>query len=227
MSDYYPGLPYEANIIRDNESLGLPIYRIRELVFIQDQAPPVAGNALEEDKGRKRVDVQATIDSLIGLGAMIPNEEQATLESYMTRVEEILTRYEGYLQEWPFLVAQRLLKMQVSRLRSIKHALTEKLDNHPLSTANTAIFGSGQNQGNPPAGYDSMAYFGSAPAAADTYGTKHLQQVVTLLIGGTCFWAFGKILFDKHAFSGLGHNVISHNIIFLFLLKVNMTTTVS
>ena len=30
LSDYYPGLPYEANIIRDNESLGLPIYRIRE-----------------------------------------------------------------------------------------------------------------------------------------------------------------------------------------------------
>ena len=37
LSDYYPGLPYEANIIRDNESLGLPIYRIRELVFFQDQ----------------------------------------------------------------------------------------------------------------------------------------------------------------------------------------------
>ena len=85
----------------------------------------------------------------------------------MTRVEEILSKYEMYLLEWPFLAAQRLLKMQVSRLRSIKHALTEKLDNHPLSTANTAVFGSDQNQGNPPAGYDSMAYFGSAPANAD------------------------------------------------------------
>ncbi len=66
-----------------------------------------------------------------------------------------------------FLVAQRLLKMQVSRLRSIKSALIEKLNNHPLSTANTAVFGSDQNQGNPPAGYNSMAYFGSAPANAD------------------------------------------------------------
>ncbi len=76
----------------------------------------------------------------------------------MIKIEESLNRYEGYLREWPFLVAQRLLKMQVSRLRSIKHA---------LSTANTAVFGSDQNQGNPPAGYDSMAYFGNAPATAE------------------------------------------------------------
>ncbi len=53
-SDFYPGLPYEANIIRDNESLGLPIYRIPETVFLQDQAPPAADNTPEEDKPRKR-----------------------------------------------------------------------------------------------------------------------------------------------------------------------------
>ncbi len=82
--------------------------------------------------------------------------------------EEILTRYEKYLHEWPFLVAQRLIKMQVARLENIKTALTEKLNNHPLSSANTAVFGSDLNQVNPPAGYESMAYFGPAPAAADT-----------------------------------------------------------
>ncbi len=97
-----------------------------------------------------------------------PDEEQASLEHYMLSVEEILKRYEVYLQEWPFLVAQRLIKMQVSRLKYIKYALTEKLNNHPLSSANTAIFGSDQSQGTPPAGYESMAYFGPAPAAADT-----------------------------------------------------------
>jgi hypothetical protein len=36
LSDYHPGLPYEANIIRDNESLGLPMYRIYESVFYQE-----------------------------------------------------------------------------------------------------------------------------------------------------------------------------------------------
>ena len=41
--------------------------------------------------------------------------------------------------------------MQVTRLKSIKHALTEKLNNHPLSTANTSVIGSENNQRNPPA----------------------------------------------------------------------------
>ena len=40
--------------------------------------------------------------------------------------------------------------MHVARLKNIKHALTEKLNNHPLSSANTAVFGSDQNQDNPP-----------------------------------------------------------------------------
>ena len=65
------------------------------------------------------------------------------------------------------MAAQRLLKIQVTRLKNIKYALTEKLNNHPLSTANTAVIGSENNQRNPPAGYDSMAYFGSVPANAD------------------------------------------------------------
>jgi hypothetical protein len=179
LSDFYPGLPYEANIIRDNESLGLPSYRIRETVFIQDQVPQMADNEPEEGKLRKSVNVQATIDSLIGLGAL-PDEEQTSLEHYMLSVEEILKRFEGYLRDWPFLVAQRLLKMQFARLKNIKHALTEKLNNHPLSSANTAVFGSDQNQGNPPAGYDSIAYFGNAPA-----------PVRGLL---TCYYGYGTML---------------------------------
>ncbi len=167
LSDYHPGLPYEANIIRDNESLGLPIYRIYETVFLQDQTPPTADGVAEEDKPRKSVNVEATIANLVSLGAL-PDQEQESLEHYMLCVEEILTRYEKYLQEWPFLVAQRPIKMQVSRLKYIKYALTEKLHNHPLSSANTAVFGSDVNQRNPPAGYESISYVGPAPADANT-----------------------------------------------------------
>jgi hypothetical protein len=98
LSDYHPGLSYEANIIRDNESLGLPIYRICETVFLQDPAPPAADGVAEEDKPRKKVNVEATIAKLIGLGAL-PDEEQETLEHYMLSVEEIPKRYERYLQE--------------------------------------------------------------------------------------------------------------------------------
>jgi hypothetical protein len=167
LSDYHPGLPYEANIIRDNDSLGLPIYRIYETVFFQDHTPPTADGIAEEDKPRKRVNVEATIANLVSLGAL-PDQEQESLENCMLNVEEILTKYEKYLQEWPFLVAKRLIKMQVARLKSIKTALTEKLNNHPLSSAYTAVFGFDLNQGNPPAGYESMPYFGPAPAAAET-----------------------------------------------------------
>ena len=73
MSDYYSGLPHGANIIRDNESLGLPIYRIRELVFLQEQAPPVESNVPDETF-RKKVDVEATVSNLVALGA-IPDQE--------------------------------------------------------------------------------------------------------------------------------------------------------
>ena len=113
----------------------------------------------DEDKPRKRVDVQRTIDSLIGLSAL-PDGEQESLEHYMLDIQESLDKYEGYLRDWPFLVAQRLLRMQVTRLKNIKHALTDKLHNHPLSSANTAFFGSDQNQGNPPAPADTTSQSG-------------------------------------------------------------------
>ena len=121
----------------------------------------MADNVPDEDKPRKRVDVQRTIESLIGLGAL-PDGEQETLEHYMLDIQEHLNKYEGYLRDWPFLVAQRLLKMQVTRLKNIKHALTEKLNNHPLSSANTAVFGSNNNQGNPPAPADTASQSGGA-----------------------------------------------------------------
>ncbi len=65
LSEFHPGLPFEADIIRDNESLGLPIYRCLETVFLPDQAPPVADNSPDQGKPRKMVDVQATIARLI------------------------------------------------------------------------------------------------------------------------------------------------------------------
>ncbi len=98
---------------------------------IHRHTPPAANGVADEDKSRKRVNVEATIANLVGLGAL-PDEEQESLEHYMLSVEEILKRYEKCLQEWPLLVAQRLIKMQVSRLKYIKYALTEKLNNHPV-----------------------------------------------------------------------------------------------
>jgi hypothetical protein len=50
--------------------------------------------------------------------------------------------------------------MQVSRLKNIKTALTEKLNNHPLFSANSAVFGSDVNQGNPSAAADTSSQSG-------------------------------------------------------------------
>ena len=158
LSDHYPGLPFQADIVRDNEFLHLPKFRIYETVFLQDQEPQAADNVPEEDKPRKKVDVQATMHNLVAFG-ILPNTEQEILEHYMVDIQEYLNKYEGYLRDWPFLVAQRLLKMQVSRLKNIKHALMEKLNNHPLSSANTAVFGS-ENQGDPPAPADTTSQSG-------------------------------------------------------------------
>ena len=93
LSDYYPGLPFEADIIRDNEYLHLPKFRIYETVFLQDQGPQIADNVPDEDKPRKRVDVESTIARLVGYGTL-PDEEQTSLEDFMVKVEEILKRYE-------------------------------------------------------------------------------------------------------------------------------------
>ena len=40
----------------------------------------------DEDKPRKKVDVEATVSNLVALGA-IPDQEQITLEGYLIRVE--------------------------------------------------------------------------------------------------------------------------------------------
>ena len=140
LSDYCPGMPREAVIVKDNEALGLPVYRPDEAKY---------GN-IDPATRRKTVDVNGTIQALIGFGA-IPDEEQASLEAYMTNVQEMIMKYDRLTKSWPFLIAERLLKMQMSRLIHIKTALTEKLDNHPLSSANCASFGSNIPTGIPSA----------------------------------------------------------------------------
>jgi hypothetical protein len=90
------------------------------------------------------------IQALIGFGA-IPDGEQASLESYMCNVQEMIMKYDRLHKCWPFLIAERLLKIQMGRLHHIKVALTEKLHNHALFSANCASFGSNIPTGIPSA----------------------------------------------------------------------------
>ena len=129
LSDYWPGMPMDCDIVRDNISLGLHAYRSIEMRF--GKADPANNKA--------PIDATATINQLVTLRA-IPDSSQQSLKDYMSRVQAMDDKYAHHVGNWPFLVAQRLLKMQVSRLRMIKIALTEKLDDHPLSSANSASF---------------------------------------------------------------------------------------
>ena len=58
----------------------------------------------------------------------------------MTRVQEMDTLLTDHIANWPFLAAQRLLKLQLSRLRVIKQALTIRLEGHPLHGNNLPGF---------------------------------------------------------------------------------------
>jgi hypothetical protein len=144
-------MPREADIIRDNVKLGLHHARMYE----QKSLPSETTMGRKE---RKLNDGNYTIAYLLKTGA-IPKDEQTSFEQYMTRIQEMDIKYATFIAQWPFLVAQRLLKMQSSRLRVIKAALAEKLNNHPLITNNVAGFNNsnanlGINNGNNPLSAD-------------------------------------------------------------------------
>jgi hypothetical protein len=154
LSEFWPGMPRDADIIRDNVKLGLHHSRMYE-------QKPLPSETTMGGKERKLNDGNYTIAHLLRTGA-IPNDEQTSFEEYMIRIQEMDIKYATLITQWPFLVAQRLLKMQSSRLRVIKAALAEKLDNHPLNTNNVAGFNnpnasSDINNGNNPLDADLAA----------------------------------------------------------------------
>ncbi len=148
LAEYCPGLPREANIVRDNEILGIPLYRIPESISFYDAS-----------EKKTDADVDATINMLLAY-QVLPNTEQTPLEDLIVKVQKVVETYDHWVRQWPFLVANRLLKMQLTRMSHIKKALTERLDNHPWNSTNSASFNSNANPGNPPAAAGSSSQSG-------------------------------------------------------------------
>jgi hypothetical protein len=152
-------MPHNVNIINDNHQLGLDAYRMREQS--RTTFSPAPGI-----KPRWVYDHAFTLEYLLGTQA-IANSEQTTLEDYMTKVHEMDMVLTDHIANWPFLAAQRLLKLQLSRLRVIKQALTLRLRGHPLHVDNIAGF----NNPDPNADLDTSDMVetegGAAPAAED------------------------------------------------------------
>jgi hypothetical protein len=140
LAEFCPGLPREANIVADNQYLGIHPYRMPECICHYDES------------GKKTdPNVEATITALLMVRAL-PNREQTALEDLiMVKVQEVTNRYFNWTKKWPFLAAHKLLTMQLTRCNHIKKVLMELLENHPLSSANSASFTSSANPGNPPA----------------------------------------------------------------------------
>ena len=148
LAEYCPGLPRDANIVADNQYMGIHPYRMLESLSKYD------------DVGKRTdPDIEATITALITYGT-IPNREQTALEDLMEKVQEVTNKYFLWARNWPFLAAHRLLTMQLSRCNHIKRVLTELLNNHPLNSANSASFTSSFNPGNSPASAGSSSQSG-------------------------------------------------------------------
>ena len=139
LAEYCPGLPKDANIVEDNQYMGIHPYRMLENFSKYDDVGK-----------RSEPDIEATITALMEYGT-IPDMEQTTLEDLMEKVQEVTNKYFLWVKSWPFLAAHRLLTMQLSRCNHIKKVLIELLKNHPLSSVNNASFSSNENSGNPPA----------------------------------------------------------------------------
>jgi hypothetical protein len=87
LSEYWPGMPRDCDIIRDNNQLGLPAYRPNELRF--GKADPANNKA--------PIDATATIQQLVALGA-IPDFSQQSLKDYMSKVQTMDDKYAHHIR---------------------------------------------------------------------------------------------------------------------------------
>jgi hypothetical protein len=161
LAEYCPGLPRDANIVADNQYLGIHPYRMLESLSKYDDV-------------RKKTDpdIEATITALMTYGT-IPNREQRALEDLMEKIQEVTNRYFHWTKNWPFLAVHRLLTMQLNRCNHIKKVLTELLPNHPLNSANSDSFTSSVNPGNPPASAGSSSQSGETMDYSSQSAYRH------------------------------------------------------
>jgi hypothetical protein len=138
LCDYWPSMPHDVDIVNENSLLGLPLYRMNE------RSKTVAVPARIGAKAYFANDNSYTIGFLLSTGA-IAEDSKDSFEEYLTSICEAEMKYVGYIMNWPFLASLRLLRLQHQRLKIIKQALIERLDQFPAN-------GGGLNNPDPNAG---------------------------------------------------------------------------
>jgi hypothetical protein len=128
LSEYWPSMPRDINIVNDNHSLGLKPYRMSKQS--RAKVAPLPGA-----RAQWVYDNSHTVEYLLATGE-IPDDTQLSFGNLMVRVQELDMICTNHIANWPFLTAQRLLKLQLGRLRVIKQVLTARLHGHPLNSDN-------------------------------------------------------------------------------------------
>ncbi len=111
LCDYWPSMPRDVDIVNENSLLGLPLYRMNE----QNRTNYARVGA----KVQMINDNSYTIEFLISTGT-IASDTQKSFEDYLTAISEVEMKYSNYVISWPFLASQRLLRLQMNRLKTIK-----------------------------------------------------------------------------------------------------------
>ncbi len=170
LSEYWPSMPRDVNIVNDNDVLGLDAYRMKEQS--RTKVSPAPGV-----KPYWMYDHEFTLEYLLGTEA-VSNYEQTTLEDYMTKVHEVDVILTDHIANWPFMAAQRLLKLQLSRLRVIKQALSTRLHGRPLQGDNIAGFNNPDPNADPdpPHPFDVVMNEGEAASAAGNLDLMLFQR---------------------------------------------------
>ena len=110
LSDYYPGLPFGANIIRDNEYLHLPKFRIYETVFLQDQGPQVADNVPDEDKPHVRGLMFKEQSTALLAGELCPTQSRYLSKDTSLTLRNTSINTKGTFASGPFWSLNDFLK---------------------------------------------------------------------------------------------------------------------
>jgi hypothetical protein len=126
LCDYWPSMPQDVDIINENTLLVLPLYRMNERS--KTVAVPARGGA----RAHFANDNSYTIEFLLSTEA-IPDDSKESFEGYLTSICEAEIKYVSHVVHWPFLTSQRLLRLQQQRLKTIKQALIERLDQFPAN----------------------------------------------------------------------------------------------
>jgi hypothetical protein len=137
LCDFWPSMPIDVDIFNENTILGLPVYRMNEQKKTNQSRPGAKSHMVNDNS--------YTVEFLLATGAI--TNDQRSFEDYLTAIQELEMKYSNHIINWPFLASQRLLKMQLYRLKTIRLALTEGLEHFGAD-------GAGYINPNPNAGYN-------------------------------------------------------------------------